>query len=501
MRKTKYIPILIPLFLILALSSCSLLVSSNEVSSSSVTVNLPSRSSRFSGSRSNEIGTIGSSGDPSDTPMHGTSSPSQTTSSSETSLQDSVSSYNLQLMTEEDRIYARIDSHEKGPAVFDEVAEGTYKVAVQALDVNGNIFAAGQSQLFQVSGGKESSVDILLNLLKFTVNFNANGGLGESPEPWVIMGTNTIFLPSASSFNFIPPTQNLIFSGWALSPAAQKPDCLPDHIFLLSEDVTFYALWTDINASVSSFTELKAAIESGKRNITLCNDINIDEDFYITASETFPVKINGDSSYHLTSSGKNLSFTYVEFSNGYSNSGAGGMIETTGSSWLTLTDCTFDNCRTTGGSNTSGGTIYVEDSSLYVDGCSFYYSSEELKAADNGGFIYIGSGAYTIIINASTFSGGYATKGGSIYTLSSAVIGGSGNWNGCTFQNSTASDNGGAIYAGNTSAIEININNTFFDSNSSAGDESHDIYSNKATITIDENSFSSGGEIAHIHVN
>ncbi|MCQ2247714.1 MAG: InlB B-repeat-containing protein [Treponema sp.] len=480
MRKIKYIPILVPLVLIFAFTSCSLIVSSHESPSSSVTVNLPSRS-RFMTYRAEEVIQTETS--------QGTSSSSSSSSSQTTETSGSENftiKYNLILATDDGKTYDKITGHEEGPAVFKEVQEGTYKISVQALDPNDNIFATGQSELFQVTGDRESIVDILLYLLKFTVSFDANGGSG-SLESTIITGTNQFMVPYI--FGIEPPAE-YVFTGWALSPSAQEPDYLPNQIITLTKDITLYALWSDINASVSSFAELKSAIESGKRNITLCNDINIDEDFTITASDSLPVKINGDSSYHITASGKNLSFTYVEFSNGYSNSDAGGMIEITGSSWLTLTECTFNNCSTSGGSYTCGGTIYVEDSSLYVNGCSFTYSSEELKAAENGGFIYIGSGAGTIIISASTFSGGYASKGGAIYTLSNADIGGSGEWEGCTFQNSIASSNGGAIYAGNASAIEINIRNTYFDSNSSTGDESHDIYSNKATITIDEYSLS-----------
>ena len=486
MRKTKHL--LIPFFLLLfiAFSSCSLLVSSSEVSSSSVTVNLPSRSGRIMSSRSDAIQV---------TNPQGAGQDSQENTTETSGSTDFITKYNLILTTDDGKTYDKITGHKEGPAVFREVAEGTYTISVQALDPNDNVFAAGQSELFQVTGGRESIVDILLYLLKFTVSFEANGGSG-SMESTIITGTNQFMVPYI--FGIEPPAE-YVFTGWSLSPSAQKPDYLPNQIITLTKDITLYALWSDINASVSSFAELKSAIESGKRNITLCNDITIDEDFTITASDTLPVKINGDSSYHLTSSGKNLSFIYVEFSNGYSNSG--GMIEITGSSWLTLTECTFDNCSTSGGSYTCGGTIYVEDSSLYIDGCSFTYSSEELKAAENGGFIYIGSGAGTIIISASTFSGGYASKGGAIYTLSNADITGNSETDSCTFVGNIASSNGGAIYAGNTSAIEINIRNTYFQSNTSAGDESHDIYSNKATITIDGESFSFGGEIAHIHVN
>lgn len=477
MRKTKHL--LIPFFLLLfiAFSSCSLLVSSSEVSSSSVTVNLPSRSGRIMSSRSDVIQV---------TNPQGAGQDSQESTTETSGSTDFTIKYNLILATDDGKTYDKITGHKEGPAVFREVAEGTYTISVQALDPNDNVFAAGQSELFQVTGGRESIVDILLYLLKFTVSFDANGGSG-SLESTIITGTNQFMVPYI--FGIDPPAE-YVFTGWALSPSAQEPDYLPNQIITLTKDITLYALWSDINASVSSFAELKSAIESGKRNITLCNDINIDEDFIIEATEDLPVKIDGDSSYHLTSSGKNLSFTYVEFSNGYSNSGAGGMIEITGSSWLTLTNCDFNNCRTPGGSYACGGAIYVEDSSLYVDGCSFTYSSEELKAAENGGFIYIGSGAATIIINAATFSGGYASKGGAIYTLSNADIRGNSETDSCTFVGNTASSNGGAIYAGNASAIEINIRNTYFDSNRSTGDESHDIYSNKATITIDENSLS-----------
>lgn len=479
MRKTRYLPILVPLVLIFAFTSCSLIVSSHESPSSSVTVNLPSRS-RFMTYRAEEVIQNATS--------QGTSSSSSSSSSQTTESSGSEGltlKYNLILATEEGKTYDKITGHEEGPAVFKEVPEGTYKISVQALDPNDNVFATGQSELFQVTGDKESIVDILLYLLKFTVSFDANGGSG-SLESLTISGTNQFMVPYI--FGIEPPAE-YVFTGWALSPSAQKPDYMPGQIIILTEDITLYALWSDINASVSSFAELKSAIESGKRNITLCNDINIDEDFTITASDTLPVKINGDSSYHITSSAGDLSFTYVNFNDGHSETD-GGMICKTGGS-LTLTSCEFTDCTTIyGGSYPTsgrGGAIYAENSSISIQGSYFSYTTDATNpCAQNGGFAYINATCTDVNIKASTFSGGYTySSGGALAIFCSATIGGDGDWDGCTFQNNRANSYGGAITSNNTGTPKtIYIKKTLFQENSAQGG-GNDINTPSETVQLD----------------
>lgn len=479
MRKTKHL--LIPFFLLLfiAFSSCSLLGSSSEVSSSSVTVNLPSRSGRIMSSRSDAIQV---------TNPQGAGQDSQESTTETSGSTDFTIKYNLILATDDGKTYDKITGHKEGPAVFREVAEGTYTISVQALDPNDNVFAAGQSELFQVTGGRESIVDILLHLLKFTVSFEANGGSG-SMESTIITGTNQFVVPYI--FGITKPAE-YVFTGWALSPSAQEPDYLPNQIITLTKDITLYALWSDINASVSSFAELKSAIESGKRNITLCNDITIDEDFTITASDSLPVKINGDSSYHITSSAGDLSFTYVNFNDGHSETD-GGMICKTGGS-LTLTDCAFINCNTVYGDSypTSGrgGAIYAENSVINIAVTYFGYEDETNPCAQNGGFAYINNTCTNVNIKASTFSGGYAnSSGGALALFCSATIGGDNDWDGCTFQNNRAKSYGGAITSFNTGTPKtIYIKKTLFQENSAQGG-GNDINTPSETVQLDDDCY------------
>lgn len=383
MKKATLTLISLTVLITAFVSSCSLLSSSSESSASSVTVLLPARASR------------------------------------EKYTQDDVSYYSLQLLTQEEDIYAELPEHDDGPAVFDQVIEGTYMVKMQAFSSEDKEIASGKSDLFHVNAGEESLVDLTLVLYNYfilTLNANVPGMAAETT-----LKTGTRPRAPDCSFTNLDPTNN-IFNGWATTPTATEGEYYPGDYMTLSGNTTLYAVWSD-HMTVKSFSVLKYAVERGIKKIHLGSTIYITEDFTIEGTSGDEYMIDGRGEHNIFSYKDSvLTFSYVSFENGCGN--AGGMISKSAGS-LIIKNCIFNDCKTrvdAFGELGTGGVICVTNASLTIEDSAFSNSAYTDAQASHGGILYVGPGCPSVTIKNSEFLDGYAVNGGAMMLFSSANI-------------------------------------------------------------------------------
>ncbi len=418
---------------LLFLSSCSLLASSDEHAVSAVTVVLPQKNTR------------------------------------EKYTQDEVSYYNLRLLTQEGEVYGELPVYDGGPAVFEQVLEGTYMIKAQAFSLEDQVVAEGQSDLFQVKAGEENLVDLTMSLSEyFILTLSANiPGLIENS----ILKTGAKLKAPDCPFTNSDPA-NSIFNGWATTADATEGEYYPGDFITLTGNKTLYAVWSD-HITVKSFAVLKYAAERGIKNIYLGATIYIGEDFTLEGTSDDEYMIDGRGEYNIFSSKDcTLTFSYVSFKNGCGE--VGGMIsKSTGS--LVIRDCIFNNCKTRDyGELGSGGVISVTNASLTIEGSTFsnsaYTDADPKDAqASYGGILYVGSRCPSVTIKNTEFKNGYAINGGAIMLFSSATI------DGCSIHNNISgqtdpSNNNAAVEISDlrSEGIVVNITNCTFYENMNA---------------------------------
>ena len=154
--------------------------------------------------------------------------------------------------------------------------EKPYTVLVDAAPVEGSPFAAE----CELSGGELEGSYCRIGYIPLsgsgTVSFDANGGSGEmEPVEYALGAWYT--LPACE---FTAPEGRYYFAGWATSPDGTNL-CQPGEENYLTEDVTFYAIWREINFTViANGTELHCtsdpvyAITSPDGGVTLSDSSN-----------------------------------------------------------------------------------------------------------------------------------------------------------------------------------------------------------------------------------
>lgn len=172
-----------------------------------------------------------------------------------------------------------------------------------------------------------------------------------------------------------------------------------------------------------------------------------------------------------------VSMEYVTVRNAYRSGGAGGAIfhekaltltECTfenckasyggairGNGALTASDCTFTDCTATLKDNVSygGGAISNNNGTVTLTGCSFNHCI----GAYSGGAIYAAKAFTATDCNFKKCEAGY--RGGVVYTSDTVIL------TNCEFEGNTAEDNGGAVYAANEKVIRVD--GCTFDKNTS----------------------------------
>ena len=198
----------------------------------------------------------------------------------------------------------------------------------------------------------------------------------------------------------------------------------------------------------------------------------------------------------ITSTGSSMEINGVLFDGCHAGSGGGALYHnnSTSNTLTTVKNCAFEECYTNGNNWAHGGAMEARTDSLSVEDCSF----RNCHATSDGGAVYHGyvdgnnkpSGyrARTTISN-TTFTGcsttgtdGSYNYGGSVYTQAAEV-----KVNDSSFEDSTATNHGGALYC--QSSVEGSsaiISGTRFKNCASTRSESYGgaIYSMNKALTL-----------------
>ncbi len=229
--------------------------------------------------------------------------------------------------------------------------------------------------------------------------------------------------------------------------------------------------------SITDGAGLSAAITSGKSNISVEEDITIENGF--SGNESNKITITGGGEHRISTENTNdtIVFEYVNFVNGkITTSGEPGgmlMLMGDGTNTLIIRNCSFTNCATPDrhGEGQNGGSVYINGfKNITIENTTFYANDgegyREEYAATSGGFIYIdGLDVEDAIINIKgcSFTGGCSSHGGALAiqleNTASMTI------DNCTFTNNYADWNGGVIDF--SKGCYITIKNSVFNGNSS----------------------------------
>lgn len=180
--------------------------------------------------------------------------------------------------------------------------------------------------------------------------------------------------------------------------------------------------------------------------------------------------------------GGSLTVTGATFSHNQASNN-GGAVSVTGGS-ISLSASSF-----TDNSATHGGAVYSSSGLTIGAGVTFNtISSSSPNTAENGGAIYIASGTTNISGSAVSFTENSAEIGGAIYIASGTL-----NISGedITFSGNSATYNGGALWTGSGSRVNITGANTVFSSNITDSGDGGGIYISGSSIVTVKAAFNS----------
>ena len=223
-----------------------------------------------------------------------------------------------------------------------------------------------------------------------------------------------------------------------------------------------------VQVSVSSFSELADAIDSGASSvlvttasqITFTHQLQLLEGAVLSISSDVDARLSGGDAVRLfdLACGSKLSLHSITLSHGHAG-GNGGVIAMRCGSELALFSTLFSQSQASLGGSiyavdsnivmadssltlntaTSGGAIFALRSNITATRCTMNQNT----AARNGGAIHSKDGSI-ISISRSSFVGNSATYGGAIEISSGAVM----NMTDCSLRQNYADSSGGMIYVG-----------------------------------------------------
>lgn len=357
-------------------------------------------------------------------------------------------------------------------ATFNEVTVGIDAVIFVEIyktdptNASQNLAYKGNSSVFTVQEG-ENNVKFDLEKVQnqevkqeFTVTFDANGGSfadGKATSLTVTSGetvTLTDYVPTKSGFNF---------GGWYYDASLQKAadsSVAPSKDNTTSGTLTLYAKWEVVNNSITSFADLKSAIENASETIHVAGDFVISDtltinsattiiadgattftratnfttgalftnsaDFTLQGSENAIITIDGndiEAEAPAIQSTANLTVTYCNFENNTNTDSDGGAIfvETTETMNFSASNCNFTNNKVTV-STAAGGAVAIDGSKINSTITKSNFINN-LAENNGGGALYISGSSttnYLHTISDSQFNDNkteaYSTNyGGAIY--------------------------------------------------------------------------------------
>ncbi|MBQ6970757.1 MAG: hypothetical protein IJP86_00190 [Synergistaceae bacterium] len=192
----------------------------------------------------------------------------------------------------------------------------------------------------------------------------------------------------------------------------------------------------------------------------------------VSVSGTFTRNTAGSSGGAISVTGGTVSVTGT-FSGNVSYSG--GAISVTGGS-LTVSSSSF-----TGNEATNGGAIYSSSGLTVGAGVTFNtVSASSPNVAERGGAVYIASGTAAISGSGVSFTENEASYGGAVY-VSSGTLNAAGE--GMTFSGNVVSEDGGAIWTGAGSRVNLTGSSMAFTGNKSVSGDGGGIYAS-GTVTL-----------------
>jgi hypothetical protein len=240
-----------------------------------------------------------------------------------------------------------------------------------------------------------------------------------------------------------------------------------------------------LTQTINDESSLQSAVNSVNvsgisATITLTSDINLTRGFSGKDAD-HKVTIDGDNDYHIVISNDStdIVFKNANFQNGYT-SGCGGMLKLVGKDLsdddemesaenlpsLTIENCSFTNCETSGNWGADGGSIYVKGYGEMALKNTTFQGSGNYQIAMSGGFIAAflhKTQGLEMTIEGCSFTGGTAGYGGAIniHAPNDASI----TIDSCIFTNNIANPDGTAGAIDNFSSATLNISNTTFTNN------------------------------------
>ena len=198
------------------------------------------------------------------------------------------------------------------------------------------------------------------------------------------------------------------------------------------------------------------------------------------------ITIDGGDGYHLEiqNDKTDIIFKNVNFQNGYA-SNCGGMLKLVGKDLsddgpmepadnlpsLTIENCSFTNCETSGTWGDDGGSIYVKGYGKMALKNTTFQGSGNYQIAMSGGFIAAflhKTQGLELTIEGCSFNGGTAGYGGAInlHAPTDALI----TFDNCVFKNNRVNPGGTAGAIDYYTSATLNISNTTFTNNEGAQD-------------------------------
>ncbi|HEV7733503.1 MAG TPA: choice-of-anchor Q domain-containing protein [Candidatus Binatia bacterium] len=204
----------------------------------------------------------------------------------------------------------------------------------------------------------------------------------------------------------------------------------------------------------------------GSGTITLASSLSVTDDLTINGPGARVVTVTGSNARRIFDVTAPTTISGLRLANGFADRGAGIRFDDPG--LLTISDCHFDQHLVT----VDGGAIILLQGSLVAERSSFTTD----QAAGNGGVIAYGEGGGTPSVTITN----------------------------CTFVNNFASNSGGAIRQGNTTAYTAAVTNCTFVVNN-AGSGGGAIAVNGGTMSLMNNLFTANGAGGnpggHVHEN